>query len=212
MQRKHTELAFEHVKSNILNFRLLPGVKISDDEIAKKLGISRTPVREALNRLVEKGLVDYRPNRGFIVKVFNRKEVQDHYILRDALECLAIRLAIESMDDIKTKSLKDLLATYPGIIKSKNLAQFSEADEGFHDLIAQYSGNTALYKTLVNLQGIIRVIRRYEHMRMGSFQETYKEHLKILKKIIEKDEKAASKLMSAHILNSMTLVMMAVPH
>jgi len=211
MTRANTTATLDYIKGRILNFLLLPGVKISDDEIAKTLGTSRSPVREALSRLVEQGLVESRPNRGFIVKVYTRKEVADHYMLREALECLAVRLAIQSMDREKIKSFKDLLATYAAIMKSQDIARFNEVDERFHDLIALYSNNVALYEALQNLHGRIRIIRRYDHLRAGSFQETYEEHRLILKYMVRKDIRRAVKLMSFHILNSMKTVMRIVP-
>jgi len=211
MTRANTTATLDYIKRRILNFVLLPGVKISDDEIAKTLGTSRSPVREALSRLVEQGLVESRPNRGFIVKVYTRKEVADHYMLREALECLAVRLAIQSMDREKIKSFKDLLATYAAIMKSQDIARFNEVDERFHDLIALYSNNVALYEALQNLLGRIRIIRRYDHLRAGSFQETYEEHRLILKYMVRKDIRRAVKLMSFHILNSMKTVMRIVP-
>ena len=211
MTRANTTATLDYIKGRILNFVLLPGVKISDDEIGKTLGTSRSPVREALSRLVEQGLVESRPNRGFIVKVYTRKEVADHYMLREALECLAVRLAIQSMDREKIKSFKDLLATYAAIMKSQDIARFNEVDERFHDLIALYSNNVALYEALQNLHGRIRIIRRYDHLRAGSFQETYEEHRLILKYMVRKDIRRAVKLMSFHILNSMKTVMRIVP-
>jgi DNA-binding GntR family transcriptional regulator len=211
MVRKNTTSALDYIKDRIMNFTLLPGVKISDEEIAKTLGTSRTPVREALNRLAEQGLVESRPNRGFTVKVFTRKEIADHYVLREALECLAVRLAIQFIDKERIKSLETLLSTYPAVMKSKDLARFNEVDERFHDLIAIYSENIALHKTLNNLHGRIRIIRRFDHIRGGSFQETHKEHKGILKHIIRKDVRRATKLMSSHILNSMKTVIQMVP-
>ena len=211
MPRESKTTILDYLKGRILNFSLLPGVKISDEETAKVFGTSRSPVREALNRLVEQGLVESRPNRGFTVKVFTRKEVEDHYMLREALECLAVRLATQSMDTKKIKSLEDLLATYPAIMKSEDIARFNEFDERFHDLIALYSNNVALHRALQNLHGIIRVIRRYDHIRVGSFQDTFEEHQLILKHMVRKDIERAVKLMSSHILNSMKLVMRIVP-
>jgi len=206
-----TTSALDYIKGRILNFSLLPGVKISDEEIARALGTSRSPVREALNRLVEQGLVESRPNRGFTVKVFTKKEVVDHYRLREALECLAVRLATQSMDGEKIKSLQDLLAAYPAIMKSQDIALFNEADERFHDLIALYSNNVALHEALQNLHGRIRIIRRYDHIRVGSFQHTFEEHQLILKHMVCKDVKRAVRLMSSHILKSMKLVSQIVP-
>jgi len=211
MARKVTANILDHIKDRILKFSLLPGVKISDEEIAKVFGTSRSPVREALNRLVEQELVEYRPNRGFTVKVFTRKEVADHYVLREALESLAVRLATQAMGFKEVKSLEDLLETYPAIMRSQDLARFNECDERFHDLIALYSANASLHKALRNLHGIIRIIRRYDHIRAGNFQDTFEEHQLILKHMIDKDVQEAVRLMSIHIVKSMELVMPIVP-
>ena len=204
--------ALDYIKNRILNFELLPGVKISYDEVAKNLGTSRTPIREALNRLVEQGLVESRPNRGFIVKIFDRKDVEDHYVLREALERLAVELAIKFINKERIQSLEALLSTYPTIMESNDIARFNEADEKFHDLIALYSENCALYNALYNLHGKIRIIRRFDHIRAGSIQETYEEHKKILKHLIRKDVKRATELMSYHILNSMKIVIGVIPN
>jgi DNA-binding GntR family transcriptional regulator len=202
---------YEALKQRILNFHLSPGVKISDKEVAHGMGLSRTPVREALSRLAEQGLVESRPNRGFTVKVFSRKEVEDHYMLRESLESLAVTLTSQRLDKERIKILRDLVEGYPTLMKSQNLARFNDADEQFHDLIALYSGNSALYEALRNLQGKIRIIRRYDHIRSTSFQETYDEHRQILNHMIKGDVAKARKAMSDHILTSMKTVMKTLP-
>jgi len=203
--------AFEFIRRRILTFQLSPGVKISDEEVAQALGTSRTPVREALNRLAEQGLVESRPNRGFTVKVFTRKEVEDHYILRESLESLAVELTIKYLDADKIRSLRGLMKIYPSLMKSQDLVRFNDADERFHDLIALYSGNSALYGALKNLQDRIRIIRRYDHIRSSSFQETFEEHTEILNYMIEGQVAKAKKAISNHILNSMRVVMKTLP-
>lgn len=211
MASKISAGVLDYIKERILNFSLLPGVKISDEEIAKAFGTSRSPVRECLNRLVEQGLVEYRPNRGFSVRVFTRKDVEDQYILREALECLAVRLATQNMNETEIKEIQSLLATYPAVMQSQNLVKFNECDEHFHELIALYSKNIALYGELQNLRGKIRIMRRYDHLRTGSFQRTYDQHLKILNHMIRKETKEAVKAMSYHILHAMELVMAILP-
>ena len=181
MKRDRATQVFENLKQRILNFHLSPGVKISDKEVARGMGLSRTPVREALSRLAEQGLVESHPNRGFTVKVFSRKEVEDHYRLRDSLEALAVTLTSQHLDREKVRVLRTLVESYLALMKSHDLARFNDADEQFHDLIAFYSGNSALYGALRNLQGKIRIIRRYDHIRSTSFRETYDEHRQILK-------------------------------
>jgi DNA-binding GntR family transcriptional regulator len=209
MEQSTVATAFDYLRSQILNFTLLPGIKISDDETAKVLGMSRTPVREALNRLMDQGLVEARHNRGFFVKIFTKKEVEDNYVLRESLECLAVRMAIPMLDPDKISTLRELLSTYPDVMKSNNLAQYNQVDEQFHHLIAKYSSNSALYDTLQNIQGRIRIIRRYDHLRTTSFLETYEEHEKILDQMIRRDTQRAVEAMSQHILCSMKTVIEA---
>jgi len=207
MKRDRATQVFENLKQRILNFHLSPGVKISDKEVARGMGLSRTPVREALSRLAEQGLVESHPNRGFTVKVFSRKEVEDHYRLRDSLEALAVTLTSQHLDREKIRVLRTLVESYLALMKSHDLARFNDADEQFHDLIAFYSGNSALYGALRNLQGKIRIIRRYDHIRSTSFRETYDEHRQILSHMVKGEVAKARKAMSGHILTSMKTVM-----
>ena len=202
---------YQEIRSRILNFRYHPGYKFSDEEIAAEIGISRTPVREALNRLTEQGLVDARPNKGFWVKTFSKKEVEDLYVLRNALESLAVSLTIKNLDTKKAETLKKLLETYPKLMEARDLSRLNDADEKFHDLIALYSGNSALYETLKNLSGKIRIIRRYDHLRPTSFQETYEEHWQVLNHILDGELSRAKKSMSKHIIGSMKMVLKILP-
>ena len=211
MKKDAVRLAFNYIKNRIINFQSLPGVKISDEEVAKVLGTSRTPVRESLNRLVELGLVETRKNRGFTVKIFSRKEIEDLYVLRENLECLSVKLAIQYLNKEKIKTLKTLLLSYPSVMKSHDLALFNDVDEKFHDLIASYSENKVLHETLSNLKDKIRIVRRYAHHRPGSFHETKREHQKILGHMVNGRTGKAQKGMSSHILNSMKVVVRTVP-
>jgi DNA-binding GntR family transcriptional regulator len=211
MKKDAVRLAFDYIKNRIITFQSLPGVKISDEEVAKVLGTSRTPVRESLNRLVELGLVEAWKNRGFTVKIFSRKEIEDLYMLRENLECLSVKLAIQYLNREKIRTLKKLLLSYPSVMKSHDLVLLNDVDEKFHDLIASYSENKVLHETLSNLKDKIRIVRRYEHHRSGSFHETKREHEKILELMVNGRTRKAQKAMSSHILNSMKVVVMTVP-
>ena len=201
-----SEKVFEAIKSRILDFYYLPGVKLSDDEIAAEMKTSRTPVREALNRLAELGLVEAKTNRGFKVKSFSAKEVEDLYSLRDTLECMAVRLTINHMNpEIKAK-LTDALAENNAILESGDLEQFNVADTQFHDMIALFSGNEELHEMLSRLVGKIQIIRRYDHIRPGSFKRTQQEHMDILKFMIDGDVENAQNSMSRHINKSLDII------
>lgn len=197
---------FEWLKSQILNFRLLPGVKISDKEVADQLGISRSPVREALNRLAEQGLVEVRQNRGFTVKVFTVQEIKELYTLRANLEKMAVGLTTENLKKETEESFKTHLDSYPELMQSTDFVAINDADERFHELIATHSGNALLAQVLKNLQGRIRLARRYEHLRATSFQETYDEHTKIFFHMCRGDVVKAQEAMTDHIMGSMKYI------
>jgi len=202
---------YAHLRSRILEFKLLPGVKISDKEIAKELGTSRTPVREALIRLVDHGIVRSQHNKGFTVREFSIKDVEDIYILREALELLSVKLAIKNFNKQKIKKLKSLIDSYQNLINTGNRNGFNKADEEFHMLIAEYSNNQPLTAQLNCLHDQLAVLRRYAYLlsngpRDAYEQETYIQHQEILGHMIKKDHEAATRAMSSHIRASMRSV------
>ena len=194
---------YAKLRSRVVNFTLLPGDRVSDKEIAAELNISRTPVREALIRLVGEGLLQSVPNRGFRVRVFTIKEIEDLYTLRESLEILAIRLATPRLDEIRIRGMRNLMLSYPRLIDAKDLAGFNKADEEFHHTIAQYSENALLEQTLSNLYGQVRIIRRYQHLSANSFTETVDDHGRIMEHMIRGEIEPAQQIMSDHIMGSM---------
>jgi len=200
MKNTDTKLkAYSYLKSDIINFKILPGVKISDKEIATKLGISRTPVREALVRLSEQGLVQFHHNRGFKVRSYSAKDVDNLYTLRETLEMLAVRQAIGNLNESKILALRKLIERYITKANSANLVGLIKADEEFHDLIATYSENEQLIHILQSLHGQIRISRRYDHLHKTNPLKTSEEHILIVEKMAQGNSAGAEKAMSKHI-------------
>ena len=195
------------IRERILDFSLPPGGEIPDLQIAQEMKISRKPVIEALNTLCVEGIVDAVPYRGFIVKGFEPKEVEDIYLLRARLETLAVELTIVNFSQAKQKELEGLLEKSSRYIEKNDLSGFNDLDERFHDLIARHSENSDLYKVLKNIRGKIRLIRRYDHLRFGRLEAAHKNHCDILNLIIQKDVKGAAEKMSEHIILSMKYVL-----
>jgi DNA-binding GntR family transcriptional regulator len=193
---------YNYLKSAIINFKLLPGVKISDKEIALKMGISRTPVREALVRLSEQGLVRFHHNRGFKVRSFTPKDVDNLYTLRESLERLAVRQAITNLNNDRIQTLKSLVDKYLVIADTDNLIGLIESDEAFHDLIARYSENEQLINILQSLHGQIRISRRYDHLHKTNLQKTGEEHFQIIEQMAQGYTIQAEDSMSKHILKA----------
>ncbi len=202
------------IRSRILSFTILPDVKISDKDIAKELGISRTPVREALIRLVGHGLVQSQHNRGFTVRAFTVKEVEDIYALREALELLAVKLALKNLNEDRIQVLRNLLDGYPDLIASGNRNEFNKADEDFHMLIAEFTDNKPLKAQLNSLHDQLSILRRYAHLLSDSWRvtyegETYNQHLKIFDHMINNELSKAKRAMSRHINDSMNSILKA---
>ena len=200
--RNLKERVYNSIKASILDFRLLPGVKLSDKQIAQEMGISRTPVREALVRLSEQGLVETHPNRGVTVKSFTVSEIDNLYTLREALEVLAVRQAIPKLDSERIEALRKPTDRFLSLLKSNNLIRLIDSDEAFHDLISTYSENRPLINFLRSLHDQIRIARRYDHLYGDNPQMTHEEHLQILELMARKETSKAMRAMSAHIVRA----------
>lgn len=208
---------YDNLRDRILGFKLLPGVKISDKEIANELGVSRTPVREALIRLSNQGLVTSLHNRGFTVRLFTIKDVEDIYLLREALEVLAVKLAIQRLDDDALDKMTQLVEGYPDLMASGKHKDFNRADEGFHLLLADHSDNAPLRNQLFSLHDQLALLRRYAHMLaqqpLDTYEEeTFQQHREVLRFIRDRDEQKAADAMSRHVRASMNSVIEALRH
>ncbi|MCB2191131.1 MAG: GntR family transcriptional regulator [Deltaproteobacteria bacterium] len=202
-----TKKVFEEIRHRILSFQILPGVRLSDNELAKELGMSRTPVRQALFQLSEKGLVEARHNKGFRVRVFTLSDVEDLYLFREAVETLAVKRATAKMNQERAAILREHIAAYPQIIHSGDIIQFNKMDARFHHLIAEFSENHLLVKTISNLKDQLQIIVRYQHLAPHSYEETQVEHGLIMEHILAGRVDDAVKAMSDHILTSMGVVL-----
>ena len=190
--------AYEHIKRLILCFKFLPGVRISDKDIAKELGFSRTPVREALQLLCAEGLVEAIQNRGFSVRLFSKSEIVNLYHLREVLENLAIE---QSIPNVSEEQIHHLKALNKDVIRKQDagLLRIIEADEELHRAIAAYSDNRILESLLRSLQGQIRIGRRYDHLHKTNLTQTFKEHQNVIMNIEKRNIKGAQQAMSRHI-------------
>lgn len=194
---------FNEIRDKILNFEILPGVKVPDKDISEEMGISRTPVREALFRLAENGLIHAKPNRGFTVRTYTAKEVEDLYNMREALEGLAVKLTIRNINESKIKSFYDLMERYKNVLNTNDVLTFNKLDQEFHDLIAKHSENEFLKQNLRSMHDKIWLIRRYLYFLPGTFQEAYEEHSNIIECVEKRNTNKAKAAMSQHILRAM---------
>src|SRR5690349_19756702 len=146
--------------------RLRPGQRLVVQELAERLGVGRTPIREALITLAGIGVVEIRPNRGAVIRSVGAREVRDFYLLRRALECEAIRTACGRVGE---DDLRELAAEFRRLIgadaddRDRLIADAHELDNRLHDLIAESCGNALLLDELNRLKVLSRAFRDYAY-------------------------------------------------
>lgn len=157
-----SEKAYKAIRQLLVEFRLKPEERLNEVQLSRRLGVSRTPIREALNRLASEGFVSAAPNRGFFVRSLNIEGLLDLYELRIIIECAAFRLMCQRANDVELARLKDYWDSQKEGYNDQPPDEILAADEGFHLLIAELSGNPELVNTLESINARIRFIRRIQ--------------------------------------------------
>jgi DNA-binding GntR family transcriptional regulator len=199
--RSGTAGIYSQLKQKLLDFEIPPGSRMTETELASLFHVSRTPVREALQRLETEGLVRIRPKQGCFVRDLDIEEIAQYYRVRIALEQLAIEEAATNMPDTE---LQELAADWnPAKRPRKINAEIMQArDESFHLALAQGSGNLVLARYLSDINNRIRVIRRLDFTVADRIERTYIEHYAILRALLARNVEAAKKQMRTHINKS----------
>jgi DNA-binding GntR family transcriptional regulator len=197
------ERVYAAAKDLAVKHHFLPGARINEVDLARRLAVSRTPVREALNRLVRDGFLRFVPNRGFFARDVTPDLVRDLYELRAALEVAAVRLACVRAPDAGIADVATAweAATGPDY-RSTRLEKLARADAAFHMSIAKLSGNEQLVASLASLNEQIHYFRRVDQEHRGRREETYGEHGDILACLAARDADRAGRLMEKHIVFS----------
>ncbi|RVI58611.1 GntR family transcriptional regulator [Sinorhizobium meliloti] len=159
-------LIYEEIKSDLLALRLAPGAELQEQELADRYSGSRTPVREALSRLVAEELV-VRVGRAYVARDFKPNDIRDLYDFREALECTAVRLCAERASQSLVEKLQNLLLDQAAKAMEGDRAGFGELDRAFHLTIAEGSQNALLEKQIVMVHDQIRIVRARE-LKLGS--------------------------------------------
>lgn len=193
---------YERLRRAIMDFELAPGARITETELAETFGISRTPVREALHRLENEGLISIRPKQGCFVRDVDIHQISNYYDIRIALEVMAVELACKNMPDEVIAQLSDTWNPAKRPKRFKNSDEIKVLEEIFHAMIAEYSGNPVLASYLKDVNDHIRSVRRLGFPDEKSVIETYDEHYRICKLLKKRDARAAREEMIRHIRKS----------
>lgn len=193
-----TERIYLQLKQDIFSFRLLPGDRFSENEIAERVSASRTPVREALTRLQREGFVDVSFRSGWQVNPFDFNQFEQLYDVRIVLELAAIKKLCE-MDP--APALEDLKRTW--LVKPEDRLEDGPSvcvlDERFHEQLVEATGNAEMARIHHDITERLRIIRRIDFTQQKRIEATYEEHAKILRTIIERRAEDAKSLVKTHI-------------
>lgn len=184
------------IRGMAVDFRLKPGERINEVALAAALNASRTPLREALNRLVSEGFCTFESGRGFFCRKFSVSEVHDLYQVRQAVERFAVQAAVEQASDEQLAQLSDFLRrTEDG--NNRGFEELLACDEYFHEMLAGYCGNGELVRLLKNINARIRFFRWVDMQQRRP--RTQGEHRAILAAIMSRQSEEACRLIDSHI-------------
>lgn len=195
------DVVFNTLRQAILKGELEPGERLMEIQLADRLGVSRTPIREAIRKLELEGLVIMVPRKGAEVAKITEKDLNDVLEVRCALEELAVELACKKITKAQVEKLESTLATFKVAIHGKNLTEMAEMDEKFHMVIYEATGNTRLIQTLNNLRE--QMYRyRVEYLKdKDVYGKLVVEHESIAKNILEANVDLAKENVKDHIYN-----------
>lgn len=196
------EQVYADIKAEMHDFRLVPGDRFSEAEIGARFGVSRTPVREALFRLRNEGLLDVESKSGWFVRPIDFGKLEELYDLRVILETAAVaRLCARSepapeLDDLKAAWL------VPAAERLADGREVGALDEQFHATLVRAAGNAEMARVHWDVTERIRIIRRLDFTRGDRIEATYVEHGKILRAVIQRKPDQAQLLLRTHIEQS----------
>ncbi len=194
-----TDKAYSRIKEWIIGFQLKPGSHISIQDLAEMLGISRTPVREALSRLEQEHLVVRFPMKGFAVKAMDLKEISDLFEVRTAIELLAVRQAAGRINGESRAQLAESISASEKLIKKGAKSQSIKIEQNFHMKILEASGNIPLAEIGRGILGRIWAIQSFNIITSDALEKSHQEHIEIFDALSDGSVKRALAMMQKHM-------------
>ncbi len=210
-QIEHTNIdhrIYEIITEQILTGKLAPGDRLTEEEVARQLGVSRTPVREAMKSLAKDELVELLPRKGMYVKKLELQDVVEIYDIRAVLEELAVTLATLRIPKAIIKELRiEAEKSRQEIISGHNEGSHA-FDREFHYCIAEHSGNKRLAATIESLGNMVNFFRTTVIAREDKqIKQALEEHIQIIEALEKRDVTAAAEAMREHILHTRSNIM-----
>ena len=189
------EQIYDRIKSMAITFAIRPGERVNEVELAKALNVSRTPLREVLNRLMVEGFLTRAPNKGFSGRPLDAKQIFDLYELRRALEASVVRIACERAKDEELVELEGFVKGSIDRRERANASNLLALDEEFHERVAGLTRNHEMVKLLKAINSRIHFVRWLDMQK----RHTQQDHLRIVKALKARDSAKAVGLVESHI-------------
>ena len=200
------DVVFNTLRQAILRGELKPGERLMEIQLANKLGVSRTPIREAIRKLELEGLVLMIPRKGAEVAEITEKSLRDVLEVRRALEELAVQLVCEKITEEEIEELKAAAREFENVLKDGDITKIAEADVRFHDVIYMATDNQKLIQLLNNLREQMYRFRVEYLKREEVRPQLLAEHEEIIATIERREKDTATKVVCEHIDNQVEAV------
>lgn len=197
---------FDHLENDILSGKYQRGEILTESKLSTELGVSRTPIREALRRLEQEHIIE-ESGKGSVVIGINEKDLEDIFMIRKSLECQVAALAAKNRTEEQLKQLREALEFQEFYLNKKDPDQIKLMDSRFHETLYKLSGSTAFYDTLVPLHKKIQKYRRASVTNSSRAEASVAEHRKIYEAIEAKNTALAAKYASEHVENAYKHIM-----
>jgi|SRR5690554_6680083 len=192
---------FDEIKRRIMLGELVPGEHLIESKLAETFSISRTPVREALRRLGQAGLVVLSKNQGVRVREWTSQEILDSYEIRESLETIAARRAAQRMDRESLEKLVKLNAEMEALVEAEvlDIAKITELNSKFHQVIVESTGSIRLRATIRTVVEIPLVRRTFSKYSRPQLVRSMAHHQELIAALEKRDEEWAAAVMRSHI-------------
>lgn len=193
------EAVYQRLKESITRGELSPGSKLAEIQMAQRLGVSRTPLREAINRLEQDGLVEIFPRRGAFIKKHSLPEILENLELREVLEGLAVRLAARHATPATLQEMKNCFQGFTANNVERSISAYANQNVRFHNLIIQACQNRKLIAIIRNLYDQMDMVRLHTIILPGRAPKSLIEHQEIINLIAKGQGDQAERYLRAHI-------------
>lgn len=193
---------FEKLRQAIINGDLKPGERLVERTLAEQLGVSRTPVREAIRMLELEGLITFQPKLGAVVSRVSDSEVIEIYRIRAVLEGLAARMAAENITPDGIEKLMNKLKEMEKAAEERDIIQLEKFHRQFNDIIYQAANSPRLYSMISTLVDHIQLYTKVGYSQPKRIEEASKEHRQLAEAIVQKNKDLAEHAARKHIDNS----------